>query len=48
MDELMEIGGTRVLCYAKEGLVLAREADINDLLSAAFSCEVDLHTCRAA
>lgn len=42
MDELIEVGGTRVLCYAKEGLVLAREADINDLLGAAFSSEVDL------
>lgn len=42
MDELIEIGGTRALAFAKEGPLLAREADINDLLGAAFSSEVDL------
>lgn len=42
MDELIEIGGMRVLHYAKEGMVLAREVDINDLLGAAFSTGADL------
>lgn len=42
MDEVIEIGGARVLHCAKEGALLAREADINDFIGTAFSHQADV------
>lgn len=42
MDEVIEIGGARVLHCAMQGGLLAREADINDFIGTAFSHRVDV------
>lgn len=42
MDELIEIGGRRILLCAREGTLLSGAADANDFVGAAWSHDADL------